>query len=86
MTVDYTKIPNAYMKDGLQRWVEKGIYPGSFLTAVLENNLFDAVGRADATNINLIKEWVVFIYNELPSGCYGSRETMEHWSKTIRNG
>lgn len=34
----------------LERYLNNGIMPGSFMTAVLENNLKEAIGRADMTN------------------------------------
>jgi hypothetical protein len=61
-----------YTLDSLTRYVEHGIPPGSFLCAVLENNLVRAVGRADRENLAALPEIVKYIYNELPSTCWGS--------------
>ena len=49
------------------------------MRAVLENNLTEALGRADDTNQRTIKEIVSFIYSCLPSNCWGSREKVEKW-------
>ena len=40
--------------DSLERYVEHHIKPGSFLRAVLENNLVEAVSRADFINIRIL--------------------------------
>ena len=49
------------------------------MRAVLENNLTEALGRADDRNQRAIKEIVSFIYNCLPRNCWGSREKVEKW-------
>lgn len=74
---DYSKVPVHYMLSGMQRYVEHGIEPGSFLRAVLENDLFRAVGAADATNIENLKEWCMFIYNDIPASIWGSPEKVQ---------
>lgn len=76
---DWLLIPD-HMRGGITRWVEHGIYPGGFLTAVLENNLRDAVQRADEDNSRMLAGWVRFIYNYCPSGCWGSLEHVERWA------
>ena len=68
-----------HMLDAFQRYVEFRISPGSFLTAVLCNDLKGAVGSADSTNINLIPEYVSFLYNNAPSTCWGSVEKVQNW-------
>jgi hypothetical protein len=43
-------------------------YPfGSFLTAVLANDLVGAVAKADDNNRRIISEYAAFLYNEMPS-------------------
>lgn len=65
----------------LVRYVEHGIEPGSFLTAVLENDLAEACARADMHNRRKLYEWVYYIYNECPGECWGSPEKVEAWIK-----
>jgi hypothetical protein len=67
------------MVDALRRYVFRGVLPGDFLTAVLENNLQEAVGHADHDNIRAIPAWVSLIYNDCPSLCWGSREAVAAW-------
>ena len=52
---------------------------GSFLTAVLENNLVEAVLRADNVNRLKLREIVGFISDELPSACWGSPTKVDAW-------
>lgn len=45
-------------------------YPfGSFLTAILANDLVGAVGHADDVNIKILGEYTHFLYNEMPGRC-----------------
>lgn len=73
-TIDWTKVPVPRMADGIRRYVERGIPPGHFLTALLSNDLQEAVGRADEDNSTALAKWAVFLHCELPSGCHGSSE------------
>jgi hypothetical protein len=69
-----------YMQGGLRGWIEQGIWPGGFLTAVLTNDLKEACGRADSTNIAALPNYVQFLFNYAPSGCWGSREKADKWA------
>ena len=62
--------------ESLQRYIDHGILPGSFLTAVLENNLSNAVANADPVNLANLRNIVGYVYNYLPSVAWGSRETV----------
>ena len=70
-----------YMMGGIFRWIEDGVYPGGFLTAVISDKLFDAVGRADDANVVNLPAYVKFFYNKAPAGCWGSKEVMKEWAK-----
>lgn len=69
----------SHMTDAIKLYVLHGIPPGSFLTAVLSNDLFEAVGRADDANQQALVGWVLFLYNYVPSGCKGSPEHYREW-------
>ena len=75
---DYSRIPK-HMRSGLDLYVQRGIAPGGFLAAVLENNLMESVGRADDKNIACLPAWAQTIYNEVPSNCHGSPQAVEEW-------
>ncbi len=68
-----------WVRESLTLYAEHRIEPGGFLTAVLANDLMEAVGRADADNLMLLSPICGFIYNELPSPCHGSREAVAAW-------
>ena len=78
--IDYTQLPE-HMREGTQLWVEHGIMPGGFLTAVLENDLVGAFGKADLENRASMYIWCQWLFNEAPAGCWGSREQVTDWSQ-----
>ena len=68
-----------HMIGGLRRYIENGIKPGSFLSAVLSNNLRDAVEYADDTNYRRIPDYIQFLYNYAPAGSWGSVKNFYSW-------
>ena len=48
------------MMDGIKRYVEGGLRPGRFLTAVIENNLSNACGFADDENMSNLPAYAAF--------------------------
>ena len=68
-----------YMTGGLERYIEHGIDPGDFLTAVICNNLVEACAAADDTNLRNIPAYAAYLYNRAPRECWGSREKMQQW-------
>lgn len=67
------------MMPGLQRYIEDHVPPGDFLREVICNNLKGAVDRADDENIVNLAAYVGFLYNQVPSDCWGSKEKYEAW-------
>ncbi len=80
---EYQKLPERY-REGMRRYIEEGIMPGSFLKAVLEDRLHDAVVRCDI--LPQIRDIVVWVYNEAPSQCWGSPEKVRQWVRGDRKG
>jgi hypothetical protein len=74
----WSLIPD-YMIGGLCRYIENGIEPGSFLSAVLCNDLRAACECADDTNRHRLFEYVQFLYSYAPASCWGSQERFEKW-------
>jgi hypothetical protein len=70
-----------YMAVGLERWIEYGKNPGSFLTAVLTNDLREACLTADDTNRDLLWNYIAFLYEDAPYNCWGSSEKVKAWQK-----
>ncbi len=68
-----------HLHEGLVAWVRTGRPVGSFLTAVLENDLREAVFRADLTNLWKLRELCIWLNNFTPAFCSGSPETAKAW-------
>ncbi len=67
------------MMGGLERYIKDRIQPGDFLTAVICNDLSQAVGRADNENLHNIPAYLAFFHNEVPLACWGSHQKMVDW-------
>ena len=63
----------------LVNYGKSGVPVGGFLRSVLINNLTLSICRADDSNVRQIKQIVMFVNNELPSGCWGSLENYNNW-------
>jgi len=68
-----------YMIGAVKRYIINGNGPGSFLTAVICNNLRDAVNCGDEDNQRALAGWVKFFYNYTPSACWGSPDAYREW-------
>jgi hypothetical protein len=69
----------SHLQAGLIRYIVLGVEPGHFLSAVLRNDLFGAMGRADDTSRDAIPMICNFLYNFAPSASHGSVEKFEDW-------
>ena len=78
--INYERLPEG-LQGGVQRYIEDGIRPGSFLQSVISNYLMGAVCKADDINRGRMVDIVKFFYNEAPMSCWGSKEKMEQWIK-----
>ena len=83
MYINYDKLKEAGVPDamigGVKRYIERGTRPGHFLSAVIVNDLYEAVGRADESNSKALSAWVKFFYNDAPGSCWGSENALNHW-------
>ena len=70
------------MVEGLELYINHRIKPGSFMTAVLANDLIEAVGKSDPRNIKNIPAYVYFLYIFAPPECFGSYEKVKAWLKS----
>lgn len=66
------------VKEALTNYAIHGHPLGSFLTAVVENNLFVALSTADSYNRASIFQICQFIYSDLPAACWGSTEIVKN--------
>jgi len=68
----------------LNLYVTHGIQPGHFLTAVLENDLSEAMKRADVENRGQLFLICRYIYNVLPGDCHGSKEAVKNYLERVQ--
>jgi hypothetical protein len=66
---------------GLTNYLVHHVPAGSFLTAVLENDLKEACARADDDCMWALPVIVAYLYNEAPSQAWGSKESVRDWLK-----
>lgn len=76
---EYEIIPQL-TRNSIMRYVEQGIQPGGFLTAVLCNDLYNATGRADRENLAALPAIVRWFANKCPE-LYGPENMKEHLGK-----
>lgn len=60
-------------------WLRYGQQPGHFLTAVLCNDLREAFSRADDDSVNELPGIMAWLYNWVPSCCWGSVAKVDAW-------
>lgn len=75
-----TLIP-AHLQGGLRRYFEDRIKPGSFLTAILENDYVEATNRADLGTISLLNLQSIncFLFLHAPSKSHGNPTKVSAW-------
>jgi hypothetical protein len=78
LPIDYTLLPE-HLRDGMKRWIEFGIRPGSFLLAILHNDLEQACLRADAYSMYRMADIAKFMALEAPAECWGSCAKVDAW-------
>jgi hypothetical protein len=76
---EYEKLPDERWHEPVARYLENKIPPGSFLSAVICNDLREACGRADMLSRVQLFDLVVWFYNYAPSNSWGSPEKFEAW-------
>lgn len=73
------------LKASIDRYVSAGIPTGGFLQACIENDLREAVGRADFHNMHVLPAVIGYLVNEVPSPCWGYRGVFKNWIDLKRN-
>ena len=69
------------MMGGIKRYVEHGIPPGSFLTAVICNDFVRACETADDENMRNLPAYANYFYWGVPGRAWGSKEKMDAWMR-----
>ena len=68
-----------YMHGAIIRYYENGFGPGHFFSALINNDLQETYARADDTNVNRIKNYIMWFYNYAPGGSWGYPNAVEDW-------
>ena len=76
--MDLSTIPE-HMREGVRGYIEHGGKPGSFLNAILCNNLVCAARFADDINKRFLFQWALLLYNDIPRPAWGDQETVNKW-------
>ena len=72
-----------YMRESAKRYIEFGMEPGSFMLAVLANDLIGAFLRADHDNREAMFQWVKFL-QAIPTNAWGSYEEVNKYMESKR--
>lgn len=80
MKINYSRLPE-HMRDSVKGYIEWGYPIGGFLTAVFSNDLLLAFAKADSINMDHLKDWAVFLWNEAPPESWGSADKIAKWQK-----
>jgi len=68
-----------HMREGMKRYIEDRRPTGSFLTAVLSNDLMNTLRCADDINRHCLFNYAMWLHNYAPPECYGSPEKVRAW-------
>lgn len=79
----YAYLPD-HLREGVERWIEQGITPGSFLRAVIRNDLAQAVLRADDTSLASLPSIMRWFIEWGPNGSYGSDKVFSQWPMYLK--
>ncbi len=77
LDIDYSKLPRVFAS-AVKQYIEKGLFPGAFLQALVCNDLSRTVYLAHSRFTELVL-LVRFFQNKAPAACWGSSEAMELW-------
>ncbi len=80
IVLSYEGLPRT-LREGTRLYIEQGILPGSFLRAVISNDLRESFAQADHVNQDRMFQIVQWFYNECPIPAWGSKDKMMQWKK-----
>ena len=72
---------NNLLDEAIENYLIHGYMPGGFLTSVLANDLYMAVGRADHWNKDRLPQIVNEVLYKMPSISWGSYAAVNDWCK-----
>jgi hypothetical protein len=65
--------------DSIDLYILHGTPLGGQLTATIQNDLKNAMGMADIARRRVLFAIVSYLYNDVPSCCWGSKEKHDAW-------
>ena len=68
-----------HLHAGIVRYIDSGVQPGGFLTAVINGNLFDAYALADQSSKAAIPTIVEWFRQHAPTNSYASPNSVHFW-------
>lgn len=77
---EYPGVPPRFF-EALKRYTLHQLPTGSFLHAVLCNDLFRAMGRGDEEALRCLPDLCKMIWNALPIEAWGSEAKVDRWLK-----
>ena len=85
MNLDYEAygVP-AHTAGAIDRYLNHGFEPGSFVMAVMHNDLNRAVASADSVNQAALVDIVKFFYNEVPARAWGNADRVQNYIESVR--
>lgn len=75
----YFKDIPANLLTSLEMYYDYKLCPGSFLKAVLCNDLKGAIAHGDEDSVIALASIVKLLYNHIRADCWGSKENYEKW-------
>jgi hypothetical protein len=75
---EYESIP-PHILESLEAYAKDRRPVGHFLQAILHNDLYETVNRADIPCLKALNKIVIYVTNKLPSDCHGSRDKYRKW-------
>lgn len=73
-------VPERIM-NSLHQYIKNHLPVGSFLQAVISNDLQKSVAMADKESLANLRAIVMFLYNHAPGSCWGSEAIYKEWIK-----
>lgn len=78
-----TYIPD-YLRPGVLRYIEQGITPGSFIGAIICNDLQATIATADPGSLIYIPTIAKWFFNHAPFTCHGNESKYHGWIESHR--
>ena len=83
MTKHIVNTGNELLDETIHNFVLNGLPPGGFTTALLSNDLFMALARADYWNVSNLKRITDSVTLRLPPQSYGSYDKVNDWINDV---